>query len=186
MVIMHMIFGFVLASLLKKKGVKSPTLPSIIGKFEVAHAIPGRIRYSAPLLVNSDTLLLNRIDKELTKVDGIKSVQSNPISGSLIVIYDEAQIEDYVVHGIALKVLGLEKELEHTPESILLRELKLLGRALNQQIYQSSAGLLDLNSSLMITLVTIALYRIVFMQERTLPSGLNLLWWAYVISRSGK
>jgi hypothetical protein len=183
---MHMVVGFVLATLLKGKKKPSNRLPSIAGKFEVAHVIPGRIRYRAPFLENSDATLLNRIDKTLTQVDGIRAVQGNPVSGSLVVSYDDTEITDVVVHGVALKVLGLEKEMEHTPQSTLLKELNLLGRALDQQIYQSSSGLLDLKSSFIMTLLSIAVYRIVFLRQRTLPSGFNLLWWAYVISRSGK
>jgi copper chaperone CopZ len=136
---MHMIIGFVLASLLKKKGIKSNTLPSIFGKFDVVHAIPGRIRYLAPLLEDIDNSLLNRIEGELSKIDGIKSVHVNPISGSLILTYDDALIKDYVVHGIVLKLLGLEKELDYSPESTLLKELKLIGRGLDHQIHKSSA-----------------------------------------------
>lgn len=182
---MHMVIGFILASLLKKKGIKSNTLPSIFGKFEVAHAIPGRIRYFAPLLEDIDTSLPNRIENELSKIDGITSVRVNPMSGSLILTYDDAHIEDYVVHGIVLKLLGLEKELDYSPESTLFKDLKLFGRGLDHQIHKSSAGLLDFKTSLMMALVSIALYRIVIMRERSIPSGFNLLWWSYVVAKSG-
>lgn len=183
---MHMVIGFVLASWLKKKGIKSNTLPSIFGKFEVVHAIPGRIRYFAPLLEDMDKSLPHRIENELSKIDGIKSVNVNPISGSLILTYDDALIKDHVVHGIVLKLLGLEKELDYSPESTLLKELKLFGRGLDHQIHKSSAGLLDFKTSLMMALVSIALYRIIILRERSIPSGLNLLWWSYVMAKSGK
>lgn len=183
---MHMVLGFILASLFKKRLGKSEALPSVIGKLEVAHAIPGRIRYNAPLLEDSSDSLRNRIETELTKIEGIDSAQVNPVSGSLILTYDDAQVKDFVAHGIALKLLGLEEELEHTPESVLLRELKFIGRAVDHQIYQSSAGLLDLRTALTMALASIALYRIVVLRDRTLPGGVNLLWWAYIMSKSGK
>lgn len=180
---MHMVVGFVLASLLRKNKTKSSALPSIFGRFEVAHAIPGRIRYRAALLETIDSSLLNRIEKELRKVEGIESVRGNLKSGSLVITYNEAKIKDSVVHGVAVKVLGLEKALEQTPESTLLTEVNWAGRAINRQIYESSGGLLDLKSALLVTLVTFGLYRIVIGQERTLPSGVNLLWWAYILSK---
>jgi copper chaperone CopZ len=183
---MHMVIGFVLASLLKKKGIKSNTLPSIFGKFDVVHAIPGRIRYFAPLLEDIDKSLLNRIENELSKIDGIKSVHVNPTSGSLILTYDETLIKDHIVHGIVLKLLGLEKELDYSPEAALLKELKLIGRGLDHQIHKSSVGLLDFKTSLMMALVSIALYRIIILRERSIPSGFNLLWWSYVMAKSGK
>jgi copper chaperone CopZ len=183
---MHMVVGFILASLLKKKGAQSSKLPSIAGKFEVVHAIPGRIRYRVPLLEAGDASLWRQIEKELSRIEGIESVRGNPESGSLLVTYDNTQINDYLIHGIALKVLGLENELEQTPESALLKEFKLLGRAFNRQVYQSSAGLLDIKSSLMLTLITLAAYRIVVLRERSLPGGFNLLWWAYVIAKRSR
>jgi hypothetical protein len=89
-----MVIGFVLASLLKRKGIRTNTLPSIFGKFEVVHAIPGRIRYFAPLLEDIDKSLLNRIEGKLSEIDGINSVHVNPISGSIILKYDDANIKD--------------------------------------------------------------------------------------------
>ena len=183
---MHMVIGFVLASLLKKKGKKFHTLPSIFGKFEVVHAIPGRIRYFAPMIEDRDTTLPNRIENELAKIDGVKSVHVNPISASLVLTYDNAIIKDFVAHGIVLKMLGLEKELDYSPESVLLKELKLFGRGLDHQIHKSSAGLLDFKTSLMMALISIALYRIIILRERSIPSGFNLLWWSYVMAKSGK
>ena len=180
---MHMVVGFVLASLLRKKKTISSALPSIFGTFEVVHAIPGRIRFTASVLENRDAGLLDRIEKELSKVEGIASVRGNSKSGSLVVNYDHTKIEESVVHGVAVKVLGLEKALEEMHESALLKELKLVGRSIDRQIYQSSGGLLDLKSSLLAALVAFGLYRMVIMQERTLPSGINLLWWAYILSK---
>jgi hypothetical protein len=181
---MHMVIGFILASLLKKKGATSPGLPSIPGKFTVAHAMPGRIRFLVPLLETGDGSLWPRIENELSRIDGIRSARGNPLSGSLIVNYDETRIEDYLVHGIVLKLLGLENDLERVPDSALLKEFKLWGRALDRQAYQHSAGLLDVKSSLMLALVVLGLYRIVVLRDRSLPGGFNLLWWAYVISKS--
>jgi hypothetical protein len=91
-----------------------------------------------------------------------------------------------VVHGIVLKLLGLERELDYSPESTLLKELKLIGRGLDHQIHKSSAGLLDFKTSLMMALVSIALYRIIILREHSIPSGFNLLWWSYVMAKSGK
>ena len=183
---MHMVVGFLLASMLKRKGIKTSTLPSIVGKIEIAHAIPGRIRYSAPIIENSDRSVQLQIENKLKDIDGIDSVRVNPVSGSMILTYDNAIIKDYVAHSIVLKLLGLEKELDHPPQSTLLRELKLFSRGLDYQIHKSSAGLLDLKTSLTMALVSIALYRIIILQDRSIPSGINLLWWSYVMVKNGK
>ncbi len=104
----------------------------------------------------------------------------------MLILYDAAYIEPAIVHGVVVKVLGLEQDMEASPSGRLTREIGLLGRALNQQIHQSSGGLMDLRSSLMLSLLALALYRIVIQGDRTLPGGINLLWWTYVMAQRGK
>ena len=47
---MHMVIGFILASLLKKKKKTGQAMPVIPGKFEISHSMPGRIRFRVPSL----------------------------------------------------------------------------------------------------------------------------------------
>jgi hypothetical protein len=183
---MHMVVGFLLASLLKKKAGKQTGLPSIRGKLETVHALPGRMRLSSPLLESLPMKTHRKISTEIKKIDGIDKVNINVHSGSLLILYDTAHIDPVIVHGVVVKVLGLEHDLEKSPSGLLTRELDLIGRALNQQIYQSSGGLMDLRSSLMLSLLMLALYRLVIQGDRALPGGINLLWWTYVMAQRGK
>ena len=180
---MHMIVGFVLASLLGKKKHRGITLPSINGKLEVVHALPGRLRLESPLLEVAAQQTRQRFKTEMTGIEGIRSADINPLSGSLLIQYDHTRINDIIVHGIVVKLLGLEQELEKAPVSRLTRESALIGRALDQQIYQATRGIMDLRSSLMVSLLMLALYRLLLQGDRTLPGGMNLLWWAYVVAR---
>ena len=183
---MHMVVGFLLASLIRKKTGKQIGLPSLRGKLEAVHALPGRLRLNSPLLEGLHHNVHRKISAEIQKVEGVHSADINNLSGSLLVTFDSSRIDPLIVHGVITKVLGLEQEFEQSPEGLLSREVNLIGRALNQQIYQSSGGLMDLRSSLMMSVLMLALYRIIIRGDRTLPGGINLLWWTYVMAGRGK
>lgn len=183
---MHMVVGFLVASLLRRKKHMRTGLPSIRGKLETVHALPGRLRFISPLLEGLQHRTRRKICSEINKIDGVEYVKMNGHTGSLLIIYDPPVIQPFVVHGIVVKVLGLEDELEKSPDGLVSRELELIGKSLNQQIYQSSNGLMDLRSSLLMGIFLLALYRLVIQGDRTLPGGINLLWWTYVMAKRGK
>jgi hypothetical protein len=183
---MHLVVGFLLASILRKKAGMRTDMPSIRGKLETIHAMPGRVRFNSSLLEGLQVKSSERIASEITSVEGIGRVEINGHTGSLLVVYDPLAIKPFIVHGIVVKLLGLEDEFEKQPEGLITREMQLIGRSVNQQIVQSSGGLMDLRSSLMLSILTLALYRIMVQGDRTLPGGINLLWWSYVIAGRGK
>jgi len=182
---MHMVVGFILASLLRKKKGMGAGLPSIRGKLETKHALPGRLRFSSPLLIGLQDRTQLKIGAEINRIDGIQQVDMNEHTGSLLIRYDPSVIEPFIVHGIVVKVLGLEKDLEKSPDGLLTREMGLIGRSLNQHIYESSGGLMDLKSALMMSVFMLALYRIVIQGDRALPGGINLIWWTYILAKQG-
>ncbi len=183
---MHMVVGFLLASLIRKKTGKQTGLPSLPGKLEAVHALPGRLRLNSPLLEDIHNNIHRKISTEITKVEGIHSADINALSGSLLVTFDSSRVDPVIVHGVVIRVLGLEQDFEKSPEGLLTREIELFGRALNQQVYQASGGMMDLRSSLMMGMLMLALYRIVIQGDRTIPGGINLLWWTYVMTNRGK
>ncbi len=183
---MHMVVGFLLASLIKQKTGMRMGLPSIRGKLEAVHALPGRMRLGSPLLEGLPASTRRKIGTEIKKIDGIDSVAINAHSGSVLILYDAARIEPAIVHGVVVKVLGLEQDMEASPSGRLTREIGLLGRALSQQIHQSSGGLMDLRSSLMLSLLALALYRMFIQGDRALPGGINLLWWTFIMAQKEK
>lgn len=183
---MHMVVGLILASLIRNKKHMKASLPSIRGKLETVHAIPGRLRLNSKLLVGLQSKTLAKIRAEMEKIDGIERVDINPYTGSLLIEYHPSAIGPQLVHGIVVKVMGLEADFEESPSGWLAREMDLIGRAVNQQIYHASRGLMDLRSSCMLGIFMLALYRIVLQGDRTLPTGINLLWWTYILGQKGR
>lgn len=180
---MHMVIGFILASLLKKKKKAGQSIPVIPGKFEVSHAMPGRIRFRVPLLETRADSQLDTVRNELPKIPEILSLEINSYSGSILVQYDVDGIEPHILCGLLIKALGLEAELDSNPESTIQKEIKLIGKAINQAVYNSTAGSLDLTSAFILFTVSLGLYKIIVQNDRSLPGGFNLLWWAYVMAK---
>jgi hypothetical protein len=178
-----MVIGFILASLLKKKKKAGQAMPVIPGKFEVNHSMPGRIRFRIPSLETRADSQIETVRKELSKIPEILSVEVNSYSGSILVQYEVDKIKPYIVCGLLIKVLGLEAELESRPESALQKEIKLIGNAVNQAVYNSTAGALDLTSGFILFTISLGLYKILIQNDRSLPGGINLLWWAYVMAK---
>jgi hypothetical protein len=181
-----MVFGFILASLLKMRRKADQTLPIIHGQFEASHSLPGRIRFRVPLIENMKNTQIETIRSELSKIPDIQFVEICSYSGSILVQYDGERIEPYVICGILIKVLGLEDALESHPESTVQREISIIGNAIDQTVYNSTAGTLDLTSAFIILIISFGLYKIIFQKDRSLPGGFNLLWWAYVMAKGRK
>lgn len=182
---MHMLVGLLLTRLLKRANDASGYLPRLRGKFEVLHSISGRIRFRIHMLEGQDNEVIDAVKKELLGLSEISSVEINPISGSLLLEYNHQEIDAAIICGILLKVLGLEEAMEAKPQSVAQKELNLIGTSINRQVYNSTAGILDLTSSLSLAIFALGLYKIIVQQDRNTPSGFSLLWWAYVIFQSG-
>jgi hypothetical protein len=182
---MHMLAGLLLTKFLKHAHAKSGFLPHIRGKFEVVHTLPGRIRFRIPILEDKDPEVIETVAEELKRVPEIKEVEINPISGSLVLDYRDEEIDASIICGVLLKLLGLEDAMDARPKSIVQKEINLIGTSLNRQVYNSSAGILDLPSTLALTLFVLGLYKIIVQQDRNTPGGFSFLWWAYVIFQSG-
>jgi hypothetical protein len=179
---MHMLIGFVLASLLRKKKA-GQAMPVIPGKFEVSHSMPGRIRFRVPLIEGYAEAQIQTVRSELPKMTEIHSVEVDPQSGSILVQYDADEIEPHIICGLLIRIFGLETELAGRPVSTVQKELKLIGNAVNRVLYNSTAGTLDLTSGFILLSVSLGLYKILIQNDRSLPSGINLLWWAYVMAK---
>jgi hypothetical protein len=181
---MHLVIGYVLARLLRQQKAKIESLPVMRGQFEVAHRLPGRIRFRVPKLQGVDDVVIAAVKKELLGISEITSVHINAVSAGLLVEFDEGKIDAAIICGILLKLLGLEKSFDRPPESAAQKELKAIGKALNRQIHNSTAGILDFQSALFFAVFAIGLYMVVVKRDRRLPSGINMLWWSYVIFKS--
>ena len=168
---------------------------SEVPAFTLARAIPGRRRYYAKALVGNDALA-QAVEKALSKLDGIDEVKANPVSGSLLLIYhgDEARI-DAVAGRLENRVFSVPPEAAKpsigdapTPFEEAADGLASFGRhihgtfsAINRHMKLATGGWFDLPSLLSLLFTVRGLQKILVTKQ--LPTGPQLLWWAFSILR---
>lgn len=86
-----------------------------IGGFEVVHAIPGRVRLKIARVKHNPALAVE-IRKRFSAIQGILQVDANPVTSSVLLIYDPKDIVSLDSLGSFLKTftcLFPEVNLEH-------------------------------------------------------------------------
>ena len=177
---MHIITGVILASLLKKgQGNKAPSAPllRLHTPVRTCHLLPGRVRFAVPALKgNKDAA--DRLTSALKRVQAIDLVAVNTISGSVVIRFNPEQISAELLVAAIIKVLGLEKELERIPASVLGREIHHVAHALNRAVYDQTQGLMDLRTALLLAMAGLGTIKLLQHRQLALPAAFTLLWWA--------
>ncbi len=173
---MHIITGLLLSKLFA--GSNNPRkFKGFRGIVEVKHALPGRLRFYIPAL-KMDVEKGKILQRQLLQAAAIKELKINPVLGTLLVRYDEGKIDVITLTGVLAKLLGLEKELEKTPKSLMGQEVGKLLKSANSSIYEQTDGLLDLNTAISLTFLSMGIWSII-RNPTILPAGISLLYWAY-------
>lgn len=107
-------------------------------------------------------------------------MEVSPRTGSLLIRYDENQLEPELLFAAVIRLLGLERELEKTPQPVLIRELGAILRSLDRAVSDRTRGLLDFRSGLFLGLAALGIAQMLSRNEKMLPPGFQLLWWAYM------
>jgi len=162
----------------RTKSASSSYLPSYKGVVEPVHSVPGRLRLHIPLTAR-DVKAADRL-KDMERIESVLSIQSNAVTGSVIIRYDPAAVEPMILLGAVIRILGLEKEIETRPQPLLWREFKLAGQAVNDSIYHTSAGILDLKTLVALGLMGTLANGLVTRSIRiSTPGAFTLGWWIY-------
>ncbi len=176
---MHLVAGFLLAALFgkKKKEHKSPLL-DLFYPVRTQHLLPGRVRFQVEKLKDNprdEKFLL----EQLPKVRGVSRVNINTITGSILLLYDEDEVQPELLCTVVIRLLGLENELDKPPISIVLKEIREMGGSLNRAVYERTGGLIDLWTAIPIILAVVGARKIMTQRYQAVPTGFTLLWWAY-------
>ena len=160
--------------------------------FALARAIPGRRRYYAKALLGNEALA-KALEESLTKLDFVDEVKANPVSGSLLLVYhgDEVQM-DAVAKRLADRVFSVPARKEDadapTPFEEAADGLAVFGRhihgtfsAINRHMKLATNGWFDLPSLLSLLFTVRGLQKILVTKQ--LPTGPQLIWWAFSILR---
>jgi hypothetical protein len=176
---LHLITGFILAGLLgKKKDQKRSPLLSITGPIRTSHVLPGRVRFHIFSLKNDENKI-EIVKKQFPKIEGIKSVQINKVSGSVLILFDQDKLEPELLCAALIRLLDLEKELEKIPKPILSKEFREMGDSLNRAVFEKTGGIIDLWTAVPLLLIILGFRKILMDRTTMWPTGITMLWWAY-------
>jgi hypothetical protein len=172
---MHLITAAVMGTFLgRKRPAGGGELPSFAGVLETEHALPGRLRLRAPLLAGQPRAAA-QLEASLGRLEGIRSVEANALTGSLLIRFAPERVQAGMVIGAVVRLLGLERAVAHPPPAMIGQGIRSAGDALNQAIHRRSGGLLDLQTSMVLLLVTAGIRQLAAGNQ----FGWPLLWWAY-------
>jgi hypothetical protein len=176
---MHILTGLVLAGLFGKGGgaARSPLLSSG-GPIRTVHLLPGRVRFQSDVL-RGDPAGGEKLAERLAGIEGVGSAAANPVSGSVLIRYDEQVVQAELLFVAIVRLLGLEREVERAPTPALARGLRQSCAAANRAVYEQTGGLLDLWTAVPLVLGFIGLQRIASRRSAVFPAGLTMVWWAY-------
>ena len=172
---MHLITAAVLSALIgRKRNVAHGGLPSFTGVMETAHVLPGRLRLRAPVLVGQRGAAA-QLQKSLARLEGVRAVEVSSVSGSLLVHFAPDRVKPDMLLGAAIRLLGLERDVQRPPPSYIGEGIRHAGESLNHAIHEQTGGMLDLGTSLTLLLVAAGIRQLAAGNQ----FGWPLLWWAY-------
>ena len=151
-------------------------LPSFRGVAEVRSSLPGRMRLYVPSVMR-DMERAGRMKSQLESTGVIRLVEVQPRTGSVLVRYDEAQVQAPVVLGAVMKLMNLEGRLDAVPVGKLREGMRVLARAVNAGVLDATGGILDAKTVVAAAL-TVGALRSRAQIGWAVPGAMTLLWWA--------
>ena len=185
---MHLVTGVIIAAL-AGKAKQNKVLQGLpmyqTGPIQIAHALPGRIRFFIPTLRDNHDAMKGGIE-QLRALKGIDSVTCSTITGSLVVRFNQELIPPPLLFSAIARLLGLEHELEKPITGEVIKEIRQLGGSFNRRIYDETHGMLDLPTLAVGGLLVLGGKKLLVEKWATVPTGLTLLWWAFHLINRGE
>lgn len=185
---MHLVTGVLIAALAgrAKQNRVLQGLPMFqTGPIQVAHALPGRIRFVIPDLRDNYEQMKNGLE-QLETLRGIDKIEYSTVSGSLIVRFNHELVPPPLLFSAVARLLELEHELDKPLTPAVIKELRAMGGSLNRMIYDETHGLLDLRTIAVGGLLIVGGRKLLIENWATVPTGLTLLWWAFHLVYRGQ
>ena len=161
--------------------------------FKLVSSLPGRRRYRVSKLSPE---LAKLLEEQLVKLSYVQSVQANPVSGSILLVFDEAYeadveqlaqwLERKFFGGVAGKISrGFDKMAAMASSEAhagsITRSIRNTARAFSQWIKDHTCGWFDMSSLASLLFLLRGLRKM--MLTKQYPSGSQMLWWAVTLMR---
>ncbi|MDO5378147.1 MAG: hypothetical protein Q4G52_07425 [Clostridia bacterium] len=151
-------------------------LPSFHGLAEVRASLPGRIRLYMPSIAQRPEQAMQMKEK-LESTGAVRQAVLNFRTSTVLLGYDESQVEAAVVQGAAMKLMGLDEAMGKAPVSRMEAGVKTLTEAVNHGVMQATGGLLDAKMLAGCALTLAGVYKLAACGAAA-PGAMTLLWWA--------
>ncbi|MER3424716.1 MAG: hypothetical protein C4293_17325 [Nitrospiraceae bacterium] len=163
--------------------------------YEIAHALPGRIRLKISRL-KQDSSLGRAIEERFSSVPGIERVEANTTTGSLLVLYDQERIggidsllalsetfrslfPDIDVHTEELQdLLWAQFGNGSKPRPSLGTDVSAYFASLNVHLARATGGL-DFNIVLPVALFVLGIRGILLSEKIPFPAWYDFLWFSF-------
>ncbi len=163
--------------MVKKTAPQSPIIRRT-GPVRLRHEIPGRARFSIPLLVGRPKLC-REIQTQMEKLKDVEKIVANPVSGSFMVKFHGTRLNSGLLSEILARLLKLEEDIHRLNSSMMGRELQGLTQGFNLALFEKTGGILDLRTLFLLALLWTGTVKTVREGMQAIPGGVTLLWWAW-------
>jgi Heavy metal associated domain 2 len=161
--------------------------PSDLEGIELRHAIPGRIRLRIRA-IKGEPRLSREVQKQLAGLRVIRRVEANPVTGSVLVLYDPAdsaaiaQLGRMIIPGLDLDAMaGAHGAAEQSGTGAVpaRRAIADFARSLNRKVEDATGCAVDLKLLVPASLVVGGLIRLIASRRIPSPSWYDFLWFAF-------
>lgn len=155
------------------------------------HAVPGRVRVKVPR-VRSDARFAQELRQRFATIDGVRRIEINPITGSVILHYDDDQMAPIdFLHALAdafrAAFPGLEARLEHwlreerqsTRRGPLANRITDFCATLDAGVERVAGEGINLRVLLPISFVVVGLGRMTLTKRTPVPNWYDFFWYAF-------
>ncbi|HEV8712727.1 MAG TPA: hypothetical protein VGX03_07875 [Candidatus Binatia bacterium] len=168
------------------------TTESDVGGIRVVHAIPGRIRLKVAQ-VRKNPALASEIQTRLATVHGIRQVEVNPLTGSVLMLYEAQDVASSdslrtLAEPLAALFPGFDLKdfIAEQPSSTdgtssvpsLAGGVASFFSALNSEVKQVTGGNADLRILLPLALFLFGVGGVLMSEKLPLPTWYDLLWFS--------
>jgi hypothetical protein len=163
-----------------------------VDSIKLVHAIPGRVRVKIPRVKN-DPNLANELREKFSAVRGIRQVEANPLTGSVLVLYDTSATETFEFLPALSEafssvfpdadLIGLDGSENHSSNGAkaapLANRVSAFLGALDARVEQAAGGSVDLRFLVPLSLVLLGIARLVMAKRVPFPAWYDFFWFAF-------
>ncbi len=159
---------------------------------KVVHAIPGRIRLKVSQ-IRENPLFADQIEQRLATIPGVQKVTINPLTSSVLVLYDTAVVASpeslqALAGPLSLLFPGLTAKDLETVQTMatngtgavppLAAGIRTFFSSLNTKLSTTTDGAADLKLVLPLALFALGIRSLLVSEKRLFPTWYDFFWFA--------